>query len=151
LIHKARNYMHDLYWFFFFLFLFWDEKNFLVWLSGSLDPIMMQQSFIIRRLNYHWWDQNILGGGEGGSECEWVSHSGCGFVSVRKCHVIIMWNSNPDIVEIPKLDATEDQGMIFTHTCLYSCCCCCCWGEVVGSCSIIARLLAGCRINNPSR
>lgn len=91
-----------------------------------------------------------FGGGEGGSECEWVSHSGCGFVSVRKCHVIIMWNSNPDIVEIPKLDATEDQGMIFTHTCLYSCCCCC-WGEVVGSCSIIARLLAGCRINNPSR
>ncbi len=56
----------------------------------------------------------------GGCECEWVSHSGCGFVSVRKCHVIIMWNSNADIVEIPKLDATEDWGMIFTHTCLYS-------------------------------
>jgi hypothetical protein len=31
-----------------------------------------------------------------------------------------MWNSNADIVEIPKLDATEDWGMIFTHTCLYS-------------------------------
>jgi hypothetical protein len=83
---------------------------------------MMQQSFIIRRLNYHWWNINIWGAG---SECEWVSHSGCGFVSVRKCHVIIMQNSNPDIVEIPKLNATEDQGMIFTHTCLYSCCCCC--------------------------
>jgi hypothetical protein len=63
-----------------------------------------------------------VGGGEGGSECEWVSHSSCGFVSVRKCHVIIMRNSNSnaDVVEIPKLDATEERGMIFTHTYLYS-------------------------------
>lgn len=57
---KARNYMHDDVHCFFLL---WDAKNFLVWLSGGLDPIMMQQSFIIRRLNYHWWDINIWGGG----------------------------------------------------------------------------------------